>query len=900
MKTKITFLFFIALAMATPFAKAQTYIITTIAGTGPYSFSGDGGPATDATLNGPGGIELDDTGNIFFCDQSNNRVRKIDTKGIITTVAGNGQGWTTGDGGPATAAGIADPISLALDDSDNIYIAQFGDSRVRKVNTKGIISTVAGTGVMGFSGDGGPATAAQLHEPYGVGVDSLGNIYITDTGNERVRKIGKNDTINTIAGNGAMMQYYGDGGPATDAAINWPTWVWVDHHRNIYVADAPLVRKIDTNGIITTYFGNNTFGDGGDGGPATDAQCGFMEGGGAFDDSMNFYFPEFYTERVRKIYANDTVAHIAGTGVQGFAGDHGQSLNAELSFPYATATDHHGNIYLTDNGNQRIRKISPCSAPVSISPSSVTICRGVTVALTAQGSNTYSWSPGRSLKDSVGYSVAATPSVTTTYVVSGTTCYAHDTIVVTVDTTKKLPDLKITPDSATLCAGQNVTLAVSGSTGYQWNPSRGLSSSSGATVVATPTTTTTYVVTESTCLATDTAVITVNPVPGVYVYPATTTFFCAGQTITLYEGGANDFIWSPMTGLDTTNADSVNANPTITTTYSVYGTSLGCNSQPINVILTVQPIPVVSITPSLPGLCTGSFATIIGNGAASYLWGPSAGLSDTSGDTIIATPTITTTYTVTGTTSGCVSPTDTFVVAVDTMPVINIDPPSAGFCQGANTTFIASGAPSYTWSPATGLSATTGDTVVANPSVNTTYTVTGINIGCASIPDTITVTVAQAPNKPTITISPTGDSLISSAGSYNQWYFNGKALADSTRKVLVIKGHQKGWYEVTVTNPANGCGATSDSTTSIDQVSINNNRLSIYPNPASGTIIITSAINIEQVKITNVLGQTVFLSSVKYAEEKTTVDVSALPEGMYFVTVNSGNESTTRKLILSR
>jgi len=878
-------------------AHAQPYIISTVAGSGNSGYFGDGGPATLAGLNQPWGVAVDDTGNLFIGDQENGKVRKVNLNGIISTVAGCDTCYYLNDGKPATQANISVPLGVAVDTA-GLYIADFGSRRIRKVDPKGIIHTLAGTGKGGYSGDGGPADSATMSEPYGICVDKYGNVYFADAFNNVIRKINKHDTITTFAGNGIQANG-GAGGLAIDAEVREPLGVASDTAGNIYIGSFWYVWKVDTNGIITIVAGNGTVGHSGDGGPATDAQID-ASFDIAVDDSGNIFIGEAFGNYIRKVSPDGIIKTIAGIGVNAYSNYTGDPDTAKFSWPMGVITDPFGNIFIGDSNNQLIRELSPCTSPVTLTPSSVKICRGVTVALNAKGHNTYSWSPGSSLKDSIGYSVLATPSVTTTYVVSGTTCYAHDTIVVTVDTTTKIPALKVSPTSTTLCNGQSVTLKATGATAYSWSPVWGLNNSSGANVIATPTITTTFVVTEPTCMATDTAVVNVNPVPSIYVYPATTTFFCAGQTITLYEGGANDFIWSPMTGLDTTNADSVNANPTITTTYSVYGTSLGCNSQPQTIVLSVQPIPVVSITPSLPGLCTGSFATIIGNGAASYLWGPSAGLSDTSGDTIIATPTITTTYTVTGTTSGCVSPTDTFVVAVDTMPVISIDPPSAGFCQGANTTFIASGAPSYTWSPATGLSATTGDTVVANPSVNTTYTVTGINIGCASIPDTITVTVAQAPNKPTITISPTGDSLISSAGSYNQWYFNSKALADSTRKVLVIKGHQKGWYEVTVTNPANGCGATSDSTTSIDQVSINNNRLSIYPNPASGTVIITSAINIEQVKITNVLGQLLFQSTPNYLGDKQTINVSTLPDGIYFITVFTTDKTTAQKLVVSK
>ena len=217
-------------------------------------------------------------------------------------------------------------------------------------------------------------------------------------------------------------------------------------------------------------------------------------------------------------------------------------------------------------------------------------------------------------------------------------------------------------------------------------------------------------------------------------------------------------------------------------------------------------------------------------------------------------------------------------------------PSSATICDGQSIVLTAGGGTSYTWSPATGLSATTGDSVIANPTVNTTYTITGTAIGgCTSI-ITDTVLILPAPNIPTITITVTGDSLISSANSYNQWNFDGQLINDSTRQVLVIKGHAKGWYSATVTNPANGCSSTSDSTTSIKQLFSISNQLSIYPNPFNNNITIkisptVTTISTWNLQLNDVLGRTVYTeTSLNYNNE---LDLSGLPAGIYFISVSN-------------
>jgi streptogramin lyase len=194
---------------------AVTGVITTVAGNGASGFSGDGGPATAANLSGPFGVAVDAAGNVLIADQNNARIRRVDAvTGVITTVAGNGAGGFSGDGGPATAASLSNPVGVAVDAAGNVLIADRSNQRIRRVDAvTGVITTAAGNGASGFSGDGGPATAASLSSPWGVAVDAAGNVLIADQSNSRIRRVDAvTGVITTVAGNGTFG-FSGDGGP---------------------------------------------------------------------------------------------------------------------------------------------------------------------------------------------------------------------------------------------------------------------------------------------------------------------------------------------------------------------------------------------------------------------------------------------------------------------------------------------------------------------------------------------------------------------------------------------------------------------------------------------------------------------------------------------------------------
>ncbi len=329
------------------------------------SFAGDGGAPTSAALNRPSGVAVDAAGKLYIADTSNNRIRTV-SGGKITTVAGNGTAGFSGDGGPATSASLNQPYGVAVDPQGNLYIADTSNHRIRKVSG-GTIATVAGNGQAGFSGDG-PGTSVQLLFPNSVALDSAGGLYIADTGNHRIRKL-SGGTIATVAGNGNAA-YSGDGGPATAAALNSPFGVALDSAGNLFIGDTNnnRVREV-SNGTITTVAGTGTGGFSGDKGPATAAGI-FHPTGVAIDPAGNLYFGDQANERVRKV-SGGTITTVAGTGVEGALGDGGLANNAQLYGVYALALDAAGDLYIASAAANRIREILAVNPSYQAAPSTL-------------------------------------------------------------------------------------------------------------------------------------------------------------------------------------------------------------------------------------------------------------------------------------------------------------------------------------------------------------------------------------------------------------------------------------------------------------------------------------------------------------------------------------------------
>jgi sugar lactone lactonase YvrE len=338
-------------------------IITTIAGNGSYDYSGDGGPAAQASLKGPFGVTVDASGNLLIADFGNERIRKVSTNGIIVTVVGNGSHGYSGDGGPATNAMLWYPTKVAIDTSGNLFIADSANYRVRKVDTNGLISTVAGNGSYGYSGDNGAATNAELYEPHGVTVDTFGNLFIADQDNNRIRKVSTNGIITTVAGTN-RSGFSGDGGPAITAKLSEPSGVLVDGSGNLFIADWVnyRVRKVDTNGLISTVAGNGSFGYSGDNVAATNASLWFPNDV-VLDASGNLFIADQDNNRIRKVDTNGIITTVAGNGSYGYSGDGGPATNASVKEIYDVAMDASGDLFIVDAGDNCIRKVTNTQGP---------------------------------------------------------------------------------------------------------------------------------------------------------------------------------------------------------------------------------------------------------------------------------------------------------------------------------------------------------------------------------------------------------------------------------------------------------------------------------------------------------------------------------------------------------
>ncbi|MBX2906478.1 MAG: T9SS type A sorting domain-containing protein [Taibaiella sp.] len=464
------------LVVVAGFCNVHAQVITTIAGNGSTVPSGDGGPATTAGMTFPGHLYADVYGNVFLC--SGARVRKIDTSGIITNFAGGGSG---DDGGLATDAFLGTTSGITIDAAGNHFFNS--GNRVRKINGTGIISTVAGTGVAGYAGDGGPATAAQLMAAIHTTFDATGNMYITSVAH--IRKVDTDGIITTIAGNN-VPGYSGDGGSATAAQIYGAGFIAVDMLGNIYFADGQnnRIRKIDAAGIITTVAGNGMPGYSGDGGPATAASL-FHPVGLVLDNWGSIYIGDYDNHRVRKVDNSGIITSVAGTGSPGFGGDGGLATSAVLNGPLSIAINQAGTIFISDKYNYRVRKITmPNSVPYFLSGSiaHLTACgeyNPIDALLGVMDSNTtqaLTWalvSPPAHGTVAAAYTAAATVSVLTpsglgytplagylgpdAFSVRVTDGVDADTITIAVDV-QVYPSATPITGADTICIGGSATL----------------------------------------------------------------------------------------------------------------------------------------------------------------------------------------------------------------------------------------------------------------------------------------------------------------------------------------------------------------------------------------------------------------------------------------------------------
>ncbi|HKS95063.1 MAG TPA: hypothetical protein VJV74_02900 [Terriglobia bacterium] len=314
-------------------------------------------PARFQKLSGPSAVALDSTDELLIADTGNNRIRRVDSAGMSRVLAGMGVAGGKGDEGPAAVASLARPGGVAVDGFGNVFIADTGNNRIRRVDPGGTITTVAGSGVAGFSGDDGLALSAELNGPTGIAVDADGDLYIADRANNCIRKVGPSGTITTVAGTG-RSGFGGDGGPAVKAALSGPGGVAVDSEGDLYIADSGnnRIRRVDSSGNITTLAGNGGAGFNGDGGPAAKASLAHPTGV-AVDDEGALYIADALNNRIRRVDSTGTITTVAGSARSGFSGDGGPATAASLAGPSGVAVANDGSLFVADRLNQRIRRV---------------------------------------------------------------------------------------------------------------------------------------------------------------------------------------------------------------------------------------------------------------------------------------------------------------------------------------------------------------------------------------------------------------------------------------------------------------------------------------------------------------------------------------------------------------
>ncbi len=334
-------------------------IISTYAGIGGVaSYTGDGGPATDATMFSPYGLAIDDMGNLYIAERINNIIRKVDASGIISTYAGTGIAGYSGDGGPATNARLNTPYDIALDHQGNLYFTDNGNNVIRKINGSGVISTL-NYHIQDYCSGLPPGLVYSISNPTGIALDDSNHIYFSNTAWRVVMKVKNGDSVKIVAGN-CILSYTGDGGPATVAALNNPLGLAVDHAGNLYIADDGnnVVRKVSPAGIITRYAGNGAVGGFyGDGGSATTAGI-FGPFGVTTDSTGNLYIQDLFNRRIRKVTPSGIITTVAGNGIAAYSGDGGPALAASFYDATGFAIDRIGNYYISDLWFSVIRKVN--------------------------------------------------------------------------------------------------------------------------------------------------------------------------------------------------------------------------------------------------------------------------------------------------------------------------------------------------------------------------------------------------------------------------------------------------------------------------------------------------------------------------------------------------------------
>ncbi|MES2703848.1 MAG: Ig-like domain-containing protein [Bacteroidota bacterium] len=740
MKRIITLLLLLTVA---PFAFSQVMI--TVAGNGTAGNTGDFDAATLAQIYIPKAVAVDAAGNIYIA--SRHVIRKINTSGVISTIAGSvGSYGYWGDGGSAISAGLYSPTGIAVDNSGNIYIADQENHRIRKINTSGTISTVAGNGISGYGGDGSAATSANLNFPAGIAVDAAGNLYIADQSNNRVRKVNTSGVISTIAGNG-FMGFSGDGGAGTSARLDHPSGVAVDGSGNVFVADTwnVRIRKISTGGIITTYAGNGAVGYSGDGGSATSAAISTLISGIAVDGSDNVYIADNDNYRIRRV-SGGIINTIGGTGINGFSGDGGVATSAQVGLTYGVAVASSGNIFIADGGNNRIRKICTGSLPTAGTiTGTLSFCQATTTTLASSSGGAWSsGSTGVATVSSGGVvSGVAAGTARITYTVTNLCGSAFSTALVTVN---PAPSAGTLSGSAMLCAPGTTTLSSTVSGGTWTSGATGVATA-GATTgvingVSAGTATISYAASNSCGTAVATRIVTVSStVPAVAAIGGPSTV-CTGNTITLTDATAGGVWSSTAAGVATITTGGIVSSVTAGTTTISYTVINGCGTSAATKAVTVGLTPATGILSGPSLVCIPATITLSSTSSGGIWSSSSATVATVAAATGVVTGvsagTASMTYTMT---SGFCSAATSTIVTVSAIPTVAPITGTGSVCQGTTIT-LADVTTGGAWSSAAAtvaVGSATGAVGGASAGTGTvSYTVTN---GCGATSVTAIVTV---------------------------------------------------------------------------------------------------------------------------------------------------------------
>ena len=880
-------------------------VITAVAGiinTG--GFSGDGGPATAALLFTPYGVAVDPTGKVYIADNFNNCIRIVNTNGIINTFAGIGSQTnhgSSGDGGPATAARLYNPTGVAVDAVGNVYIADSYNWKIRKVNTSGIISTIAGNGTTSFGADGCQATATGFNTCYGVAVDAIGNIYIPDYDNQRVRKVNTSGIITTIAGTGTSG-FSGDGGPSTAAQLNSPIGVGVDNIGNVYIVDQinQRIRVINTSGIISTIAGDGVQGYSGDGGVGSNAGL-YHPYGVAADTEGNIYIADQNSQRVRKvtycaspitlniISGIDTICtgasttlkvNVSGASSYTWSANAGSVVGDSVTISPTNTTTY--SVTSINGGCIATKTLMVIVNTTTLNATSnpYSVCIGSSKILSVSGANSYTWSASSTLSNLTIANPIANPTTTTIYTVTGTNAcgvIAPLTITLNVNPTPTLTVLGGGPYSQTVCSGGSISainFSITPSGIEQWgndNYMIGLSASNYGNIAGYTAPTVTIqqvgiitvngIVSGTGCMSTNLIyTITINPLPGITT-PTITPAVCGlnNGTITgaIGTGGSGNYSYS-WTGGPPFGSSSSYTNGAGTYPLTVEDNITGCvysRNFAISNVGAPTP-PVVAISPTLA--CVGNNIIVSAPPTidTTYNWTESDGNMGTGNTyTITDIPSLPNPYliSVTSTYMGCVGAANTFSISVSPVPTVSFN--------------IVPDITPHVWDLYPYYS--------ANVTSTTWYWGDGTN------------TIGLYPSH-----------TYSGAGTYNICVVAADAagctatfcLTDSIYRMANNSSYSNMVYI--------NVDSSSTHTTGINMIASRNDELNIYPNPNNGSFVIeTNNTTTKTLQVYDVNGKLVLTQTIN---GKTTVDASSLNEGVYNISLLSNEGVVNKRLVIVR